>query len=111
MAALVGWQVLALLGGDSASLASAIALIVLTLVGAGAVAAFAVALWRRHSAGRSGAVVTQLLLIAVAWGAATGSYAHPAVALVLAVPAIACLVLLVLSAIADRPDQGADGRS
>lgn len=96
--ALAGWQVVALAGGDTDSLVSAIALIVLTLVGAIVVIAFAVGVLRGRSWGRSGAIVTQLLILAVALGAATGQYAHPLVGLALAVPATIGLVLLVLAA-------------
>ena len=44
-----------------------------------------------------GGIVTQLLILAVALGAATGAYADPSTALILAVPAIVALVLLVLA--------------
>ncbi|MCP2637465.1 histidine kinase [Microbacterium sp. HD4P20] len=95
--ALAVWQIVALVSGDTGSIESAIALVVLTVVGAAAVLAFAVAVWRKLSWGRSGAIVTQLLILAVALGAATGAYADPAIALVLAVPAVVALVLLVLA--------------
>ena len=95
--ALAAWQIVALFSGDTGSIESAIALVVLTVVGAAAVLAFAVATWREQSWGRSGAIVTQLLVLAVALGAATGAYADAGIALVLAVPAILVLVLLVLA--------------
>jgi hypothetical protein len=82
---LVGWQIVAIVSGDTESIESSLALTVLTIVGAAAVIAFAVAIWRGLSWGRSGGIVTQLLLLAVALGAATGAYAHPSIALVLAV--------------------------
>ena len=91
------WQVVALASGDTGSIESAVALVVLTLVGAAAVLAFAVAIWRGQSWGRSGGIVTQVLILAVALGAATGAYADPSTALVLAVPALVVLVLLVLA--------------
>ncbi|MDY0909054.1 histidine kinase [Microbacterium sp. CFBP9034] len=91
------WQIVAVVSGDTASLDSALALIVLTVVGAAGVLAFAVAVWLGRSWGRSGAVVTQLLILAVALGAATGAYAEPIAALVLAIPAVVTLVLLVLA--------------
>ena len=97
LVALAVWQILAVIGGDTGSLASALALIVLTAVGAAAVVAFAVAIWRGQSWGRSGGIVTQLLVLAVALGAATGAFAVPSVALALAVPALIALVLLVLA--------------
>lgn len=95
---LVVWQVVALIGGDSESVATGIALAVLTAVGAAAVLAFAVAVSRGQSWGRSGAIVTQVLILAVALGAVTGALAHPLIALALAAQAIAALVFLVLSA-------------
>jgi hypothetical protein len=97
LVALAAWQIGALFAGDSASIESSLALVVLTAVGAVAVIAFAVAIWRGQSWGRSGGILTQLLMLAVAWGAATGAYAHPSTALILAVPAIVALVLLVLA--------------
>ncbi|MFC8680978.1 histidine kinase [Microbacterium ureisolvens] len=97
LAALTVRELVAILTGDTGSLESAIALLVLTLVGAVAVIAFAVAIWRGQSWGRSGGIVTQLLILAVAVGAATGAFAAPALAWALAVPALVVLVLLVLA--------------
>jgi hypothetical protein len=94
---LVIWQLSALVTGDTDSIESAIALVVLTAVGAVAVMAFAVATWRGQSWGRSGGIVTQLLVLAVALGAVTGAYAEAATGLLLAVPALVTLVLLVLA--------------
>jgi len=97
VAALAGWQIVAMAGGDTVSVASAVALIVLTVVGAVAVGSFAVAILRGQSWGRSGAIVVQLLLLAVALGAVTGTYADGAVALALAAPGLVVFVLLVMS--------------
>jgi hypothetical protein len=97
LVALLVWQVVALVTGDTASIASALALVVLTAVGAAAVLAFAAAIWRGRSWGRSGAVVTQLLILAVALGALTGSFADPTIALFLALPALVVLVLVILA--------------
>jgi hypothetical protein len=91
------WQVGALVIGDTDSIESAIALVVLTAVGAVAVLAFAVVTWRGESWGRSGGIVVQLLILAVALGAVTGAYADPATGVILAVPAIVTLVLLVFA--------------
>ena len=96
--ALAVWQVFALLAGDTGSVVSAIALLVLTVIGAVVVLAFAVGILRGRSWGRSRAIVTQVLILAIALGAATGQYAHPLIGLVLAVPAIACLALVFLAA-------------
>ena len=104
---LVVWQVGALIAGDTGSIESALALIVLTVVGAVAVLSFAVATWRGLSWGRSGGIVTQLLILAVALGAVTGAYADPTTALALAAPAVLTLVLLVV----DVRAAGRDARS
>lgn len=109
---LVVWQVTAVIAGDTGALESAIALIVLTIVGLVIVAAFAAAIWRGQSWGRSGAIVTQVLILAVALGAATGAYAAPGVALGIAVPALITLVVLVLLVRASGRGAGdADSRS
>ncbi|MBN9200272.1 MAG: histidine kinase, partial [Microbacterium chocolatum] len=84
--ALLVWQIGALFAGDTAVLTTAIALAVLTAIGAAAVLAFGVATWRERSWGRSGGVVTQLLILAVALGAITGAFAAPGIALALAAP-------------------------
>lgn len=97
LVALTVWQVVAVVGGDTSSLDSSVALLVLSAIGAAAVLAFAVAVWRGRSWGRSGAIVTQLLILAVALGAATGAYAEPQVALAIAAPAVVTFVLLLLA--------------
>jgi hypothetical protein len=89
-----GWEVVALVGGDTDAAVSSIALIVLTVVGAAAVMAFGVAVSRGQSWGRSGGIVTQLLMLAVAIGAVTGPAPSVGFALLLAVPAVAGLVVL-----------------
>jgi len=96
--ALAGWQIVAMSGGDTAELPTAIALLVFTILAAVGVGAFAYAVARGRSWGRSGGVVTQLLILAVALGALTGQYAHPLVALGLAVPGMVGLVLLMRAA-------------
>ena len=101
--ALAGWQTVALIGGDTDSVVSSIALIVLTMIGAAIVGAFAVATARDVSAGRSGGIVTQLLILSVAIGAVTGEWASPGIAVLIAVPAVIGLVLLVLAVRAGAP--------
>ncbi|KAA9111190.1 histidine kinase [Microbacterium rhizomatis] len=91
-------QVLALSGGDAGDPTSGIALIVLTAVGAVALLAFALAILRGQSWGRSGGIVSQLLILAVALGAVTGADANPLIALALAVPAVLTLALLIVAA-------------
>lgn len=96
--ALAGWQIVAMLGNDTASVATAIALVVLTLIGAVAVGAFAFAVLRDRSWGRSGGIVIQLLVLAVALGALTGQYGQPLTALALAVPGVVTLAFIVRAA-------------
>ena len=105
LAVVVVREIVALTAGDAASAPSAIALLVLTAVGAGAVAAFSVAVWRGWSWGRSGSIVVQLLILAVALGAATGAYADPLIGLLLAIPAVAALILLFVAARRPGPDR------
>ena len=97
LAAVAGWEVVALLGGDTVDPTSSVALIVLTVVFAIAVGAFAVATVRGRSWGRSGGIVTQLLTLAVAVGAITGPDPAVGFAVALAVPAVIGLVLLFLA--------------
>lgn len=104
---LVGWEVVALVGGDTGILLTALALLVLTVAGAAIVLAFAGATWRRVSWGRSGGIVTQLLILAVALGAATGAYAQPFSALVLAVPALVVLATLIWATRTSAPREEA----
>lgn len=93
---LAGWQLAAISRGDTAALDTAVALLVLTLVGAAVVIVFGVVAFRGGSWGRSGGIVTQLLILAVALGAATGAYAHPLTALAIAaVPALVFVLLLI----------------
>lgn len=89
------WQLVALVSGDTDSVDSAVALIVLTLIGGLAVTAFGVAIARGRSWGRSGGIVTQVLILAVGLGAATGAYAAPTVALGISAPALIVFLLLV----------------
>ncbi|MFS0867911.1 histidine kinase [Microbacterium sp. 179-B 1A2 NHS] len=97
------WEGLALAGGDTDSVSSSIALLVLTLVAAAAVGAFAAAVWRGGSWGRSGGIVVQLLVLSVAGGTLTGDGANPQVAALIAAPAIVGLVLLIGAARAAGP--------
>ncbi|MDT0156808.1 hypothetical protein Q9R19_04115 [Microbacterium sp. ARD32] len=62
-------ELLALGAGDASSMASGIALIVLTLLGAFALVAFAFGVLRRASWARSGGIVFQVLAIALALAA------------------------------------------
>lgn len=91
------WEIVALVGSGAGSVPSALALIVMTVVGAAGVAAFAWGVHSGRSWGRSGGVVAQLLFLAIAVGAITGQYAHPLIAVAIGLPAAVTLVLLVLA--------------
>ncbi|MDD7930418.1 histidine kinase [Microbacterium thalli] len=101
----LGWQVVALIGGDTLDVPSSLALIVLTAIAVAALAAFAVAVWRRVSWGRSGGIVAQLLILAVALGAATGQYGEPGTAVLIAVPGLAGFILLLAATRRAAPDR------
>jgi hypothetical protein len=107
---LVAWQIVAMTAGDTVSIESGLALTILTAVAAAALIGFAVAVWRGRSWGRSGGIVAQVMILAVALGAATGAYAHPLTALILAIPAFVALVLLGI-AVRDAGRHGRDSAS
>ena len=104
-AALIVFALIELVGlgaGDAASLPTALALIVLTLLGAAALVAFAIGTRMGHSWARSGGVVFQVLAIAlalasltlqpIAWGFTVG----------VGLPALLCFALLIASTRAEN---------
>lgn len=97
---LAGWQLVELVTNEPASIATSIALFVMTLIAAFAVFAFARGVWGGRSWGRSGGIVTQVLIFAVALGGIQGGAAHWGIAASLAAPAILTFVVLIL---ASRP--------
>jgi hypothetical protein len=76
------------------SLASALALLVLTALAAVWVSWIAVSLYRGAPWSRGGALFWQLVQLAIAFGAAQGTFAQPAVAAGIAVPSLVVVVLL-----------------
>lgn len=84
--------------GDAASLPTAIALIVLTLIGAGALFAFAVGTLRGRTWARSGGVVLQVLAVALALASLTVQPVLWTFVLGVGVPAVVGFVLLIASA-------------
>ena len=106
---LAGWELVALVSGDTESVSSSVALLVLTALGAAALGAFAAAVWRGASWGRSGGIVAQLLTLAVALGAISGEDPQFGIAAVIAVPAIIGFAALIASArVAGRRVRGSD---
>lgn len=84
--------------GEAASLPTAIALIVLTLIGAAALFAFAVGTRRGRTWARSGGVVLQVLAVALALASLTVQPVLWAFVLGVGLPAIVGFVLLIASA-------------
>ncbi|MCD2499786.1 histidine kinase [Microbacterium nymphoidis] len=91
-------EVGAILAGDTADLVSALALLVLTIVLGIGILAFAAGILRGRTWGRSGGIVTQVLVFAVGLGASTGPSPHPLVGAWLIVPAIIGFVLIIVAA-------------
>jgi len=96
--ALAGWQIVELVTSEPASIATSIALVVMTLVAAAAVFAFAGGVWQGRSWGRSGGIVAQVLIFAVALGSVQGGAGHWGIAATLAVPAVVTFIMLILAA-------------
>lgn len=111
MIILVGVLIVDILTLPAASITSAIALTVLVAIGAVFVSAVAVGALRRRGWIRGGAVIWQLVQLAIAVGAFQGAYAQPAIGWALVAPSILVLVLLftpsVMSAIR-REEPGVD---
>ncbi|AZH78153.1 hypothetical protein CSX12_06595 [Microbacterium sp. Y-01] len=108
-AAVLGLEALALLvfaiielvglgAGDAASLPTAVALIVLTLIGAAALVAFALGTRAGRSWARSGGVVFQVLAVALALAALTLRPVSWTFVLGVGLPALVGFVLLISSA-------------
>jgi len=103
-AALVVFALIELFGlsaGDAASLPTALALIVLTLIGAGALFAFAVGVRRGRSWARSGGVVFQVLAVALALASLTVQPVIWLFVVAVGVPGVLGFVLLIASARAE----------
>lgn len=94
MIVLVGVLVVDILILDASSISSAIALTVLVAIGATFVVAVAVSAVRRRPWVRGGAVIVQLVQLAIALGAFQGAYAQPAIGWAILAPSVLVLVLL-----------------
>jgi hypothetical protein len=88
------WLIVDLVSLQPTSYATAIALIVLVIVGAIWVGATAVASFSRAPWSRAAAIVWQILQVSIAVGAFQGFFARPDVGWVLLVPAITVIGLL-----------------
>ena len=109
MVFLVGLLVVDILTMPAASMASAVALTVLVAVGAVFVVAVAVGVKRRQRWSRGGALIWQLVQLAIALGAFQGVYAQPAIGWAILAPSVIVLVLLftppVLAALGRRLEE------
>ena len=94
MVILVGVLVVDILTLPASSMASAIALTVLVAIGAVFISAVAVGALRRQGWVRGGAVIWQLVQLAIALGAFQGAFAQPAIGWAILVPSVVVLVLL-----------------
>lgn len=90
--------------GEAASLPTAIALIVLTLIGAAALFAFALGTRRGRTWARSGGVVLQVLAVALALASLTVQPVLWVFVLGVGLPAIVGFVLLIASARSESVD-------
>jgi hypothetical protein len=95
VAGVAATQVLSL--AAAASVPNAVALLLLTLVAAAALAAFSFAVMTGRSWGRSGAIVAQALIFAIAVGSVTGTYPHWGIGLSLGIPALVVFAVLLLA--------------
>lgn len=94
LAVLAVWQVIELIVAETMSIATALALIAMTALGAVALGAFAAGVLAGRTWARSGGIVAQVLIFAVAVGSVTGPYPHWGIAAALAVPALVTAILL-----------------
>jgi len=104
-AALVVFALIELFGlgaGDASSLPTALALIVLTLIGAAGLVAFAVGTRGGRSWARSGGIVLQVLAIALALAALTLQPVPWLFVAAVGVPALTCFALLIATTRAEN---------
>lgn len=95
---LAGIQVPPIVQGDVATIDSAIALLVLTLVFAAGVVLFGIGIFRGRTWARSGGIVTQVLIFSVGLGALTGVlYPHAGLGVSLMIPAVIVFALIIAS--------------
>lgn len=95
-------EIVGLGSGDAASLPTAIALIVLTLLGAAALVAFAVGTRHGRSWARSGGIVLQVLAVALALASLTIQPVNWVFTLAVGVPGLLCFVLLIAATRAEN---------
>lgn len=94
LVALTGWLVVDVFTSPSDSIASAIALVLATAMGAAWLVVMSIHTLRGRSWIRGAAVTAQVMIIAVAVGAFQDMFARPDIGWMLLVPALVVLVLL-----------------
>ena len=95
---LAALEIQGIAGGESAEITSAVALLVLTVIMGAGMIAFAWGILRGQNWGRSGGIVTQILVFAIGLGAVTGViYPHVLLGLTIMVPGILGFVLILLA--------------
>ncbi|MFJ4173916.1 hypothetical protein [Microbacterium sp. NPDC089696] len=97
-------EIVGLGSGDAASLPTAIALIVLTLLGAVALVAFAIGTRMGRSWARSGGVVFQVLAVALAFASLTIQPVQWVFTLAAGVPGLVCFALLIAATRAENSE-------
>jgi hypothetical protein len=97
-------EIVGLGSGDAASLPTAIALIVLTLLGAAALVAFAIGTRTGRSWARSGGVVFQVLAVALALASLTIQPVQWVFTLAVGVPGLLCFALLIAATRAENSE-------
>ncbi|MFJ4224698.1 hypothetical protein [Microbacterium sp. NPDC089695] len=95
-------EIVGLGSGDASSLPTAIALIVLTVIGAVALAAFAIGTRSGRSWARSGGIVFQVLAVAIALASLTIQPVQWLFTLAVGVPGLVCFVLLIATTRAEN---------
>lgn len=98
LAVIVAGELAALIGGGATSVPTALALIVLTVLGAVLLAVFAIGVAHGRSLARSGAIVLHVLALILAGAALTIDPPAPLFAGTVGLPAVIGVVLLVASA-------------
>lgn len=95
VAGITVWLVISLFTAPAESLISAAALMVLVAVGAVGVCAMSIGIFREQRWARSGGVVVQILVLAVALGAATDQFANTSLGLAIGLPALVTFVFII----------------
>ncbi|MGO3886310.1 MAG: hypothetical protein ACTJHU_08435 [Mycetocola sp.] len=93
MVAIVLWLIVDLFTLTPSSYATAIAITVLAAIGAVFIGVIATMCLRRHPRFRGGAVIWQLIQLAIAVGSFQGAFAQPLIGWAILIPSVAALVL------------------